>query len=193
MCRGLGERLCRKVWGMQPCAKDVPCFLCCLPFLYGCCTLYSLHFNGESISLWTMAPLFHRPGRQLKETPIREAPISEVRLRGHAQVRLLFMSVKPTKTPQPRTRASSQSPHGQLKGSFCQNQKSATNWTDTFSLFIPLWRKAPRLVIKKKKHILASKNTSKLALTGSSAPAALHQQPHPPPAVIAPWVAPHKN
>lgn len=48
-----------------------------------------------------MAPLFPWPGRLLKETPIREASISGVRPRGHAQVRLLFMSAKPMKTLQP--------------------------------------------------------------------------------------------
>lgn len=48
-----------------------------------------------------MAPLFSLPGRLLKETPIREASISRVRPRGHAQVRLLFMSAKPIKTLQP--------------------------------------------------------------------------------------------
>lgn len=48
-----------------------------------------------------MAPLFPWPGRQLKETPIREGPISGVSTRGHAQVRLLFMSAKPIKTLQP--------------------------------------------------------------------------------------------
>lgn len=143
MCRGLGERLCRKVWRTQPCAKDVPCSLCCLPFLYGCCTLASTlcTLMGRALAssgLWTMAPLFHPPGRQLKETPIREAPISGVRLQGHAQVRLLFTSVKPTKTPQPGMLAPSWSPHGRLKSSLCQSQKSATNWNDTFGLFIQL-------------------------------------------------------
>ncbi|KAA8582307.1 hypothetical protein FQN60_009047 [Etheostoma spectabile] len=48
-----------------------------------------------------MAPLFPWPGRLLKETPIREESISGVRPRGHAQVRLLFMSEKPMKTLQP--------------------------------------------------------------------------------------------
>lgn len=59
---------------------------------------------GRALALpWsrTMASLFLWPGRQLKETPIREASISRVGPRGHAQVRLLFMSAKPIKTPQP--------------------------------------------------------------------------------------------
>lgn len=54
--------------------------------------------------LQTMAPLFPSLGRLLKETPIREASISGVRPRGHAQVQLLFMSAKPIKTLQPPTR-----------------------------------------------------------------------------------------
>lgn len=59
---------------------------------------------GRALALpWsrTMASLFLWPGRQLKETPIREASISRVGPRGHAQVRLLFMSAKPIKTLQP--------------------------------------------------------------------------------------------
>lgn len=90
----------------QQCAKDVPCLLSCLPRLHGSCgpLLWPQQFNGESIGFpWprTMAPLFPWPGCQLKETPIREASISGVRLRGHTQVRLLFMSAKPIKTLQP--------------------------------------------------------------------------------------------
>lgn len=89
--------------------NDVACFLCRLPRLHGCCTLSSAlcTLMGRALAspppqptpdLRTMAALFHRPGCQLKETPIREASISGVRLRGHAQVRLLFTSAKPTKT-----------------------------------------------------------------------------------------------
>lgn len=150
MCRGLGARLCKE---RSRVPKDVPCFFCCLPLLHGCCTLSYTLFTlmGRVLAspgLRTMAPLFHRPGSQLKETPIREASISGVRLRGHAQVRLLFTSVKPTKTLQPRTWAPPRPPLSRSKRRFCQSQKSATNWTDTFGLFIPLWRKAPHRVIK---------------------------------------------
>lgn len=62
-----------------------------------------------------MAPLFSLPGRLLKETPIREASISGVRPRGHAQVRLLFMSAKPIKTLQPTWLTPTCLAHGQAE------------------------------------------------------------------------------
>lgn len=78
-------------------------------------TLISSHFVAplRSVLKWgehwlslvqTMTSLFPSLGCLLKETPIREASISEVRLKGHTQVRLLFMSAKPIKTLQPPTR-----------------------------------------------------------------------------------------
>lgn len=92
--------------------KAAVCYACLLPTWLSSCParlpwFFSPCLNtimGRALALprpWTMVPVFPWPGRQLKETPIRDASISGVALRGHAQVRLLFMSAKPIKTPQP--------------------------------------------------------------------------------------------
>lgn len=129
-----------------------------------------------------MAPLFPWPGRLLKETPIREASISGVRPRGHAQVRLLFMSAKPIKTLQPTSLTPTRLALWQTEEEFLLELKSQSATNSTTASTCPShsvlkWR----VVSLSERSSCVRGNNSKLALTGTSAPAPHHQPQIPPP------------
>lgn len=111
--------------------NNVACFLCRLLLLHGCCTLSSAlcTLMGRALAspgLRTMAPLFHRPVRQLKETPIREASISGVKAPGSRTSTALVYVCKANQNTAAEN-VSSSPPLGRSKRWFCQSQMSATN------------------------------------------------------------------
>lgn len=144
-----------------------------------------------------MAPLFPRPGRLLKETPIREASISGVRPRGHAQVRLLFMSAKPIKTLQPTSLTPTRLALWRTKEELLLELKSQSAMNSTTASSCPShsvlkWR----VVSLSEWSGCVRENNSKLALTGTSAPVSHHQPqilPTTPPALRPLQVAPHSS